>query len=113
MFISIVQMIAVVATILTGLFALLRPTAITGFTGIQAVGGRGVTEIRAIFGALFIALGVYPLVSGSSTAYSILGIAYLAIGAVRFIFIFLDNSSVKSNWISLAVEIIFGVILVL
>lgn len=112
MFLTIIQIIAAVATILTGLYALLRPTRITDFTGIQAVGGRGVTEIRSIFGALFIALGVFPLLTGSSIAYSMLGTGYLAIGAVRLVSIFLDRSAVKSNWISLAVEIVFGLVLV-
>ena len=41
-----------------------------------------------------------------------LGIMYLAIGVVRLVSIFLDKSSVQSNWISLVVEIIFGIILV-
>jgi hypothetical protein len=36
---------------------------------------------------------------------------YLAIAAVRLVSIFVDKSSVQSNWISLAVEIIFGIIL--
>jgi hypothetical protein len=110
---NILQIIAAAATILTGLFALLRPNGITGFTGIQPVGGRGVTEVRAIFGALLIALGVYPLVAGSPVAYAMLGVGYLAIGAVRLVSIFIDKSSEKSNWISLAVEIVLGVVLVL
>ena len=38
---------------------------------------------------------------------------YLAIAAVRLVSIFVDKSSVQSNWISLAVEIIFGIILVI
>jgi hypothetical protein len=109
----ILQIIAAAATILTGLYALLRPNSITGFTGIQPVGGRGVTEIRAIFGALLIALGIYPLVTGSPIAYAMLGVSYLAIGGVRLVSIFLDKSGVQSNWISLAVEIAFGVLLVL
>jgi len=109
----VLKIIAAVATILTGLFSLVRPNQITGFTGIQAVGSRGVTEIRSIFGGLFIALGVYPLLVGSATAYAMLGISYLAIGAVRLVSIPLDRASVKSNWISLAVEIVLGVILVL
>ena len=110
---NILQIIAAAVTILTGLFALLWPNRITGFTGIQPVGGRGVTEIRSIFGALLIALGVYPLVAGSPVAYAMLGVGYLAIGAVRLVSIFIDKSSVKSNWISLAVEIVLGVVLVL
>ena len=42
-----------------------------------------------------------------------LGIAYLAVGAVRVISMFVDKSLVQSNFISLAVEIILGIILVL
>lgn len=113
MFLHSLQMIAAVGTILTGLFALLKPAAITGFTGLQPVGGRGLTEIRAIVGGLFIALGLVPLLLNSPVAYLMLGIAYLAIGLVRAVSIFIDKSAVASNWISLAAEILFGVILVL
>ncbi len=113
MMLIIMKIIAAVVTIITGLYSLLRPTQITGFTGIQATGGRGVTEIRAIFGGLLIALGVYPLVSSEPTAYIMLGIAYLAIGAVRLVSIFLDRSAEKSNWISLGVEIVLGTLLIL
>ncbi len=109
----VLQILAAAATIATGLFALLRPNSITAFTGIQPVGGRGVTEIRAIFGALLIALGLYPLVAGSQVAYAMLGVCYLAIGVVRLVSIFIDKSSVRSNWISLGVEIVLGVVLVL
>jgi hypothetical protein len=42
-----------------------------------------------------------------------LGVGYLAIGVVRLVSIFLDKSAVKSNWISLGVEIVFGVLLIL
>jgi hypothetical protein len=76
------------------------------------VGGRGVTEIRAIFGALFIALGLAPFYF-QGDSYKMLGLSYLAIAVVRLVSIFLDKSSVQSNWISLAVEIVLGVILML
>ena len=58
MFLNILQIIGVIGTILTGLFSLLAPTKIKGFTGIKPIGGRGITEIRSIFGALFIGLGI-------------------------------------------------------
>ena len=110
---NILQIIAAAVTILTGLFALLRPNGITGFTGIQPVGGRGVTEVRAIFGALLIALGVYPLVAGSPVAYAMLGVGYLAIAIARAFSIIFDKSTAQSNLISLGIEIVLGIILVL
>jgi len=42
-----------------------------------------------------------------------LGIMYLAIAAVRLVSIFVDKSSIQSNWISVATEIMLGVILAL
>jgi hypothetical protein len=113
MFLQVLQIIAAVGTILTGLFALLKPAAVTGFTGLSPLGGRGITEIRSILGGLFIALGAFPLFVSSPTAFMMLGAAYLGIGVVRAVSMFTDRSVVQSNVISLVVEIIFGIILVL
>jgi hypothetical protein len=111
MIIKILQIIAVVATILTGLVSLVNPRGFEGFTGLTAPGARGITEIRSILGGLFIGLGIAVFLLGTRETYQMLGIMYLAIGLVRFVSIFLDKSSVQSNWISLVVEIIFGIIL--
>jgi hypothetical protein len=111
-FLLILKIIASVGTAATGLLALIKPTAVYGFTGLLTDGPRGISEIRAIFGGLFIALGVAPFIFGA-TAYQVLGLGYLAIAAVRLVSIFLDHSMASSNWISLGIEIVFGVILLL
>lgn len=113
MIVYILQIIAAIATILTGLYSLLKPAAITGFTGLQPIGGRGITEIRSILGGVFIALGAVPLALNSPDAYLMLGITYLVIGLVRAVSMFIDKSVVSSNVISLVVEIVFGIILVI
>lgn len=112
-FLNILKIAAALATIATGLLALIKPKSIYGFTGLRAEGGRGITEIRAIFGGLFIALGAVALYYRSPEFYLMLGITYLGIGLVRAISIFVDDSVERSNIISLAVEIVFGVILIL
>jgi hypothetical protein len=109
---QILKIIACLATAATGLLALVKPEATYGFIGLTANGVRGVSEIRAIFGGLFIALGLAPLFLGA-TAYRMLGIGYLAIAIARTFSIFFDKSFAQSNWISLAIEIVFGIILVL
>lgn len=109
---AILKIVAALGTAATGLLALIKPTAVYGFTGLVAEGPRGISEIRAIFGALFIALGIAPFLFGA-TAYRILGLGYLSIAGVRLISIFLDRSTASSNLISLAIEIVFGVILIL
>jgi hypothetical protein len=110
---KILQLIAVILTIVTGRVSLLAPRSVQGFTGLTAPGPRGITEIRAILGGLFIGLGIAVLVLGTREVYQALGIMYLAIAAVRVVSIFVDKSSVQSNWISVATEIVLGIILVL
>jgi hypothetical protein len=109
---EILQIVAALATAATGLFSLLAPTKIIGFTGLQPIGGRGITELRSVLGALFIALGLAPLFLGAP-AYLMLGIGYLAIAVARTFSILFDRSYAQSNIISLAIEIVFGVLLVI
>jgi hypothetical protein len=109
----ILQIIAVIGTILTGMLSLFWPKMAEGFTGLTAPGGRGITEIRSVLGGLFIGLGIAVFLLGTRETYQMLGVMYLAIGAVRAVSMVTDKSIEQSNIISLVVEIIFGIILVL
>jgi len=110
---GILKIIISFGTIVTGLFALIKPEAIYGFTGLHADGARGIVEIRSIFGGLFIALGAFALYKRSPEPYQMLGISYLGIGIVRLVSMFIDQSFERSNIISLITEFVFGIILVL
>lgn len=110
MIINILKVVAAVATILTGVLAFVKPTAIYNFTGLVAQGARGITEIRSIFGGLFIALGAAPFIFGQS-GYHVLGLGYAAIAIARIISMVIDKSTESSNWISLAIEVAFGILL--
>ena len=110
---NILKIIVAIATIATGMLSLVKPEAVYAFTGLRAEGGRGITEIRAILGAFFIGLGVMALVYRAPQPYAMLGVTYLLTGVVRLIFMFVDQSVVQSNIISVIVEVIFGIILVL
>ena len=108
----ILKIVAALATIATGLLALVKPTAVYGFTGLTAGGVRGISEIRAIFGGLFIGIGAAPLFLGD-IAYLVLGVTYLAIAAARLFSILFDKSTEQSNLLSLGIEIVLGIILVI
>jgi hypothetical protein len=108
----VLRIIAALATAATGLLAFLKPAAAFGFIGLNANGVRGVSEIRAVFGGLFIALGLAPFFLGV-TAYQMLGIGYLGIAAARTFSIVFDKSYAQSNFISLVIEIVLGVLLVI
>jgi hypothetical protein len=113
MFLQILKIIAGIGTILTGLVSLFWPQNVTDFTGLEPIGGRGITEIRTILGSLFVGLGAAVLFYNSREAYVILGVTYLVMALVRGISILVDKSAVSSNIISFVVELIFGVLLVL
>ena len=108
----LLKILSALATAATGLLALVRPSAVYGFTGLDAAGVRGVSEVRAVFGGLFIGLGLAPFLLGPA-AYTVLGLGYLAIAAARIFSIVFDKSYAQSNWISLGIEIVLGAILVL
>jgi len=117
---QIVQIISAIATIATGLVSLLVPRSVRGFTGLDVSNARGITEIRAILGGVFIGLGAAPLIfhilegyAFAHVAYQTLGITYLTIFVARIIGMVLDKSWVRSNYISLATEIVLGIVLVL
>ena len=110
---DILKIIAAVVTVATGLFSFIRPRSVQGFTGLGVSSPRGVTEIRAVLGGAFIALGAVPLLTRTPEAFRMLGIVYLVIGATRIVGLILDKSPERSNVISLAVEIVFAGILVL
>jgi hypothetical protein len=110
---EILKVIAAIGTILTGLVSLIWPRAVTGFTGLSAEGGRGITEIRAVLGGVFVGLGAAVLILDATAAYQTLGIMYLVVAVVRGASMVIDRSVVQSNIISVVVEILFGVILVL
>ena len=109
---NVLKILAATTTIATGLVSLVRPLAVRGFTGLEAPGGRGITEIRAVLGGFFIGLGAAVLILQAPAAYQTLGIAYLVVGATRLVSMFVDRSVVQSNIISLVVEVAFGVVLV-
>jgi len=110
----ILKIVCAVGTIAVGLVSIVKPTAVYGFTGLQAEGPRGITEIRAVLGGLFVGLGLAPfLLEMAPAAFQAGGITYLAVGLVRLVAMFTDKSVMGSNWISLIFEVVFGVILVL
>lgn len=99
------------ATVASGLVLLVKPESVGGFTGLAPDTARGITEVRAAMGGVFIALGLAPLFL-RTPAERVLGLVYLAIAAIRAPFMFADGSAAEqSNWISLAFEVAAGGIL--
>ncbi|HEY60157.1 MAG TPA: hypothetical protein G4N92_05690 [Anaerolineae bacterium] len=113
MFLQLLKYAINIATVITGVVSLFWPLKVQEFTGLTVNGGRGVTEIRTILGALFIGLGVAAQIYNQKQTYAMLGIVYLVMALVRGVSIIVDKSAVSSNIISFSTELIFGLILML
>lgn len=109
----VLQLIAAIGTVATGFISLIAPKSIKSFTGLAADNPRAVTEIRAVMGGLFIGLGAVVLYFHQPAVFFSLGVTYLVIALVRAFSMIADKSILRSNWISLVVEAVFGIILVL
>ena len=107
-FIKILQVIAGLGTLITGVVSLFWPKSVFAFTGLRAEGGRGITEIRAVLGAFFVGLGASVLLLDDPAAWMMLGITYLLVAVVRLVSMFVDKSVMQSNIISVLVELVFG-----
>jgi hypothetical protein len=113
MLLQTLKYIAGIATILTGVVSLIWPLKVLSFTGLDVSGGRGITEIRTVLGALFIGFGAAVLYFNIPETYKVLGITYLVMAVVRTISLYVDDSVVSSNVISVIAELVFGIILIL
>jgi hypothetical protein len=113
MFLTVIQVLILVATIAIGVLSMVSPGSAANFTGLNLPGARGRTEVRAIFGGLFIGLGLAPLILRSELAYQTVAITYLAIAAARLIGLVRDRSYDRSNGVSLLSELAFGFLLLL
>ena len=113
MFMQILKYLINVATVATGVISLFWPLKVQEFTGLTVNGGRGITEIRTVLGALFIGLGIAAQIFNQKQTYAMLGIMYLAMAFVRGISIIVDKSAISSNILSFVTELIFGVLLML
>ena len=108
-----IKIIVSVATIGFGLMSIVSPAAAGRFTGLTAAGPRGVSEIRAVLGGLFVGLGLAALIYRTPAAFGTLGIGYLSIAIVRGASIYFDEAATTSNLVSLGSEIGFGILLLI
>ena len=71
------------ATLLRGVFALLRPSAFARRSRLSAADALGRSELRATHGALLASLGGFAVFAQDQVAFALLGGAWLSAACVR------------------------------
>jgi len=112
-FIQIIKWVAVALTLCFGLYAMIKPNALKRAAGLEATGPGGITEIRSLIGGTFVGLAVAAVILNSNTAFTMLGICYAAIAAIRIISMVLDKSVSRIGTLNLAIETILAILLVI
>ena len=75
---------------LFGIGALMRPTTLAAI-GVVAESPLGTSEIRAVFGGMFVALGAACLITREPIVFAVIGSAWLADVAVRIVSVAVDR----------------------
>jgi hypothetical protein len=98
-------------TVLLGLLGAISPNRIADLVGIKPLGGFGVSEIRATYGGLFLAMGGCCLSLQNPTAYFVAGSAWIGAAIVRLPSLLIDKGSFPKAIGGVFVELVIGLLL--
>ena len=101
-------------TLVLGLLSLLNPLLAVRLLGLEVLEPRGLSEIRATYGALFTVMGgvmfwAVPTRPRNSSWLRFAGILWLGAAAGRILSIVIDGVVTPFNLLSLALELVVGV----
>lgn len=97
-----------VLTLAMGLLGLFAPGVVARLVSITPVGRLGVSEIRATYGGLFLAIGVTVLLARDTTLFALAGVAWVGTAAGRGISWWYDRSREPRNLLAFGVELVAG-----
>ena len=101
-------------TLVLGLLSLLNPLLAVRLLGLEVLEPRGLSEIRATYGALFTVMAgvmfwAVPTRPRNSTWLRFAGILWLGAAAGRILSIVIDGVLTPFNLLSLALELVVGI----
>jgi hypothetical protein len=101
---------ALITTVL-GCGGLLVPQRVATFVSIKPIGENGVSEIRATYGGLFLALGLVCLAMQSVSFFTVAGVAWLGAAFGRLFSVLYDKNNDARNFGGLCLEGTVGILL--
>jgi hypothetical protein len=101
---------AFITTIL-GCGGLFLPLRVATFVSIKPIGENGISEIRATYGGLFLALGLVCLAMQSISFFTVAGIAWLGAALGRLFSLVTDKNNDARNFGGLCIEGFVGLML--
>lgn len=100
-------LLAALVMVAFGLGAAARPAALE-IVGVSATSSLGRSEVRAVFGGMFVALGLACLITREPLVFATVGAAWLADAGVRLVAVFVDGVPKKEAAAVLAIALALG-----
>jgi hypothetical protein len=95
-----------------GFMGLVAPNMASKFTGLTANNRTAFAEFRATFGGLFVVMGLYPLLSGMSIAFAIVGCMWIGTAFGRLLSVVFDRGYTEpKNFVGVAFEAGVGILM--
>lgn len=114
---SMIELLKLVFVLITGAFgllAILQPVRVAQAALLSADTPHAAAEIRASWGGLFTGLALAALLLRSQDAYTVLGLAYLLVAAVRAgTWLLNRNLMNRAVWGFLLFEVVSAVVFLL
>jgi hypothetical protein len=111
--ISLLHIYAVVITLKNGLFSGLRIRGLEPRLGMESFSPRAKTEVRTMWGGLYLGMGIAGLVFSAPEVYKMIGIAYMVSNVIRGISMIVGKSADRAGLQRMSYEIILAVFLFL
>ena len=108
---SLAANLGALATLLLGGLGLFFPDRAARFTSLSPVGRTGTSEIRATYGGLFAALGLFCLVPQATVVFLVAGVAWVGAAAGRTWSVVIDRNLETQNLGGIGFELAIGVLL--
>ena len=110
--ISLFHIYAVVITLKNGLFSALK-IRLNYKIKVDPASPRATTEMRSMWGGIYLGLGIAGLIFPTPEVYKTIGIMYIVSNVIRGISLLLTKSIDKSGLQSMSYEVILAVFLFL
>lgn len=102
----ILASVAAVLSLLLGLYAIVSPHGALRLVGLSLDPGRveAISEVRATYGGVFTGISLAALLTGSSTAFLVLGAGWAGALVLRLASSVVDRVPVRANLPGIATE---------
>jgi hypothetical protein len=108
-----INTLGAIVTMGLGLLGLFFPASAASFASIIPDGERGLSEIRATYGGLFLAMGLCAVIAQSSDVFRVVGVAWLGAAGGRAFSVVRDHSRSGANLGGIVMEALIGLSMLL